>query len=269
MANSDRASRKQKAWIKAYENVIFNSSPSTGRPGSPHRYFNDSYTVSFDCQNSSAGNTAIDKSADPDCAPNQTSNENAHQVVHRHLNGLFIVTAGNVLEQFTNCNATDSNDETVSVSSIKYHVRISQNAQSARGKLRAKKRKRKDSNKPSAKNDNNITNPDGAVEANDTLCTVTLSNGMEYALKCCVAGTIIELNSRLARANNDDFLVTNMQSPTNDTALGEQNDGTGVLNNDADCEVAGIIDPSLLLTDPLLDGYLAVVLPRGGFMNEE
>ena len=35
---------------------------------------------------------------------------------------------------------------------------------------------------------------DGNVLPNDTICTVTLSNGSVVQLKCCVEGTVIELN---------------------------------------------------------------------------
>ena len=60
------------------------------------------------------------------------------QVVHRHVNGLCIVTAGNVLQLATSTTSADGSDESqqqqgqsLTVSSIKYLVKVAPDAQSA------------------------------------------------------------------------------------------------------------------------------------------
>ena len=85
---------------------------------------------------------------------------------------------------------------------------------------------------------------DGNVLPNDTICTVTLSNGKVVQLKCCVEGTVIELNNRLL--NN---VVSDEGNSSNKTKQ-EVDNRSG--------------DVSVLSKDPLLDGYLAVIMPSRG-----
>ena len=80
---------------------------------------------------------------------------------------------------------------------------------------------------------------------NDTICTVTLSNGKEVQLKCCVEGTVIELNNRLL--NNVVSDEGNSSNKTKQETISER-DG----------------DVSVLSKDPLLDGYFAVIMPSRG-----
>ena len=147
---------------------------------------------------------------------------------------------------------------------MRYHVNISQNAKSSRGKLRAKKsnnkihkKKRLSRNSGREGEDENCIGydrEDGIVEPEDVLCTITLSNGGQYEFKCCVSGTVLELNQRLFyNRDNGDVM---------------QEDAKGTNNNEMyrnqDVRLVQA-DLSLLLNDPLLDGYLAVIMPRGAF----
>lgn len=244
----------------AYKCVSFMKRPESGRPRSPHRYFDDSFSVTFghacaelesdEVSNgigASAPTSASVHSSGTSSSKNavRISDTTKHQIVHRHLNGLCLVTAGTILDEFR----TDTSP-TISVSSVEYHVSVSQGAQSARGKLRAKKSKCKSGKSSDAPDVEMIHN--GTVQPNDALCTIRLSNGNAYEFQCCVAGTVLELNQRLVdtRDVNKD---------------GEDRDNEG----DADCKEAAPgrppINPSLVLSDPLLDGYLAVILPKGRF----
>ena len=85
----------------------------------------------------------------------QSSNNNSgNQVVHRHLNGLCIITAGNILDkmmaQSSKQKTIDNEEEDdvrnkaeVEISTIQYHVGVSKDSQSARGKMRIKNKKQK------------------------------------------------------------------------------------------------------------------------------
>ena len=230
----------------SYNDIIFEKRPSTGRPGSPHRYFGDSYTVLFptgdstdssgthDCHQESRIDTS--SAEQPSSNPETPKTSAGHQVIHRHLNGLCLITAGDILSQVKDAST---------ISSVHYHVNISQMAQSSRGKIRAKKKTKK-------KLSDTVEDrgSDGIVEPMDVLCTIALNNGISYECKCCVAGTVLELNHRLISTNNGD--------------VQQYVDQTNVLQSEGDRSVAPN-DPSLLLTDPLLDGYLAVIMPRGAF----
>lgn len=273
----------------AYKCISFVKRPSTGRPGSPHRYFDDSFSVTF-------GDASIETGSDEAAAHLNSDGAEAvtatltrtnsshtpeqlsprlessmctvkHQIVHRHLNGLCIVTAGNILDHFT-----DRTSPKPSVSLVEYQVNISRGAQSARGKLRAKKSKWKSSKSSDAPNEKDGSKMvhDGTVQPHDVLCTATLSNGMKYEFQCCVAGTVLELNRRLVHADSDDADATTQD------AIVHTSHGSGDVNAEEDKRINEVdigskqstpdpINPSLLLTDPLLDGYLAVILPKGHF----
>jgi hypothetical protein len=277
-----------------YKNVLFHERKSSGRPGSPHRYFENSYDVSFqDCVeddvssslSSSSATTSDVTEADADASkvtPGNTDDKNdqsikapsknessGNQVVHRHVNGLCIITAGNILQTILQQNSisnshSDGNNSTTQqhhqeaeIVSIKYLVKVDPDAQSAKGKLRAKNKKRKKTKKTDNNNNTDScqaqqqqhANNCGEVTPTDALCEVTLTNGDKVTLKCCVQGTVIELNHRL----------------TSDRAreLSSCVDVDGNSSNSKG-DVDGNGNASLLLTDPLLDGYLAVIMPNRG-----
>ena len=174
--------RSENALAKAYEGVKFSPIASTGRPGTPHRFFKESYTVDFG-----------DESLSP------------KQVVHAHVNGLVIVTAGESIP------ADD-------MESIKVMVEAADVASQSAGNKRKQKAKML-----KGKNVNDSVSP------TDPLATIVLKDGKEVHMRCCAWGSIIEINPN--------------------------------------------ISPELVREDPLLDGYLAVILPSGPFppvvMEEE
>jgi hypothetical protein len=292
-----------------YSHISFCKRSSSERPGSPHRFFHESFAV-VEIETSPS---AVDHGAIQTVPTlSSTSFQNATQIVHRHLNGLCIVTAGNILQHlFTTTSSDDNNANVVTtVSSVKYHVNASNGAQSARGKIRARKSKNKLSKDEDANNhaafdsskcdlttdvnpdhdyahNNALSSHDGNVNPNDALCTITMSNGVKIGFKCCVSGTVLELNSRLAAVSVDSSTATascingqggeqSIKSQSNSNvaeSMSFKEDGQGEIMNNAvqtNCnEVVSSssapMDPSLVLTDPLLDGYLAVILPRGPF----
>ncbi len=175
-----------------------------------------------------------------------------HQVVHRHLNGLCIITAGNILENYK------KQDDSINVTSIKYVVNVGKDSQSAKGKIRARKYKK-------AKKSQGLQEKwrDGIVSPQNSLCFVTLSNGKEIELKCCVAGTVIELNKRLGSVHGNCEKCDNESN--GEKSIVNQDKNFRVSHEECLDEIGLVRDPSLLMRDPLLDGYLAVILPRGVF----
>lgn len=193
---SKKRRRNDDSLAQAYDGITFTPIASSGRPGTPHRYFRESYTVNFAGDNKDANN--IENAVEPT------------QIVHVHVNGLVIVTAGN---RFCSESTTDD----IMIESIDLQVKVADVAsQSA-----ATKRKQK------AKMLKGKT-VDDSVNPRRVLGKVQLRQNMNndektvvVDLRCCVWGSVIELNSNLS--------------------------------------------PQLLREDPLLDGYLAVILPSGPF----
>ena len=183
---------------EAYAGVTFTPIPSTGRPGTPHSYFGASYRVEFD----TTSNT--DVAAPPPA-----------QIVHKHVNGLVVVTAGDMASQ------TGTSMEWV----------VASTADVASQSLKQKR-------KVQAKMLRGQAVP-GAVRPTDTLV-------------------------RLITCGDDDDDDDNQGT----TTTGSSSDNTIHLR----CAVWGHVlernerlTPALLRADPLLDGYLAVLLPTGPF----
>lgn len=172
----------------AYASITF-STPleSTGHPMSPHRFFKESYEVSFQDD---------DKAIFPKpvSSPNKIS-----QVVHHHVNGLCIVTAGSNLP------------EKADVAGLEI---VAKEAPSCSA---AEKRKRQSKMLKGGKV------PD-TVSPTSVLAYIALKTGKKIPLYACVWGSIIEINQAL--------------------------------------------NSSIMLDDPLLDGYLAIILPSGKFPPE-
>lgn len=269
-----------------YQNVSFHQRPSSNQPGSPQRYFDDSYDVVFNnCGDddgaplavkgaeTETGNSPsletpqpiIAEDIDTDTISKPVCDNN--QVVHRHLNGLCIVTAGNVLTQLLE--ESKQNDkvneevEEVAISSIHYFVKVGKDSQSAKGKIRTKnKRQKRSTRDENGEGDSKAetTHHDGNVSPHDPLCRITLSNGREIQLNCCVAGTVIEMNQQLDSSRG---LVECDEEKMNKDAIDTVKEGS-------DGRESGGGDLSLVLKDPLLDGYLAVIMPtRGAFPPKE
>lgn len=76
----EREDLKDHAYRKAYENFSYQPVPPSGCPGSPHRYFESSYTVH----------------ATTEDAPRTSAMR-----IHRHANNLCVVTAGDLIPEGT------------------------------------------------------------------------------------------------------------------------------------------------------------------------
>mmetsp|Transcript_14736 Transcript_14736/g.32118 ORF Transcript_14736/g.32118 Transcript_14736/m.32118 type:complete len:253 (-) Transcript_14736:845-1603(-) len=186
---------------RAYKGFQYTPMEPSGRPGTPHSFFKESYQVH---QNHGA---AIDNDSDqqsplrPSIPP---------QVVHKHANGLVIVTAGNSITLNESASHSSSTTATTKIESISFH----QETAPVAGESAATKRKQQAKMLKGKQ-------IEGCVQPNSALATVKLNNGKAVELCACVWGSILEINPR--------------------------------------------ITPELLANDPLLDGYLAVILPTGPF----
>ena len=183
--------RADEAFAKAYDGVKFTPIPSTGRPGSPHRYFRESYQVEFlqqDEQQQGEGQQSFVPS----------------QIVHSHVNGLAVVTAGNGINSQSSIEAVQVLVQQANVASQSAGNKRKQKAKMLRGQAVS-----------------------DAVYPRDALATITTSTGkdadagQQQQLRCCVWGSVLEVNPNLT--------------------------------------------PQLLQDDPLLDGYVAVIMPSGRF----
>eukprot|EP00978_Attheya_sp_CCMP212_P043988 scaffold296631_cov48-Attheya_sp.AAC.1 len=163
--------------------------PLPDQPGTPHSFFETSYTVEFTpTEEGSATEVVVATS----------------QILHQHPNGLCIVTAGDALKPFLSKEAE--------IAKVEFCSSQADGVEVTGGK---RKKKRKMEKKISA----------GGQGPSDALALVTLTDGRTIQLNRCVLGDVLELNHRLADPLNS----------------------------------------SLLLTDPLLDGYIAIIVPKGPF----
>jgi len=211
-------SRKRKRSFRdtlntAYSSVSFASRKLTGkpRPDSPHFFFSSSYDViPSDFKSDQEGKNVVD--------PNNDVDVDIRQVVHQHVNGLSMVTAGEL-----------------SIPSSKILRSIRYLAKEAPSCSNAAKRKRQAKMLKGKGNVEHVVNPSTVIaeliledrtsadtnSASETVVTEKPKTTI-IPLRACVWGTILELNS---------------------TAL----------------------TPDVLLRDPLLDGFIAIILPTGKF----
>lgn len=240
----------------AYRDANVTSRPSTGRPGSPHRYFRDSYTVSI---NTSATTTTVIEESSPseqqlhsmdtrekeegdaNKNTNKESNEvvvaniNAcddstatethkiqsttmEQVVHHHANGLCIITLGDSLAK---AKAQHDKNKQQHDNENKDEMIISGIefiAKKALGSSAGEKRKHQGK---MLRGKSAAQQQQGVVTPATILANIRFENGQIQPIYACVWGNILELNEK--------------------------------------------VTPEQLQKDPLLGGYLAVVLPTGPF----
>lgn len=180
------------AYRDAYQGFTYESIPSTGRPGTPHRFFAESYSVK--------GETT-------------TGTMNASGMrVHQHANGLCVVTVGDAKSKNDNKQIISISDG--DVATIQFHAKETPEMSTAAKRKRAGAMLK---GKQSSKDENNI----GVVRPNDLLLSVGVDGEHNSSFPCCVFGSLLELNQNLTA--------------------------------------------ELLQKDPLLKGYLAVILPAGPF----
>jgi hypothetical protein len=263
-----KAKTKPDAYKIAYQNVTFVPIPSTGRPGTPHSFFQESYTVHW---NNTSNNKDDDMSDE-----NNVMHTQPPQVVHKHVNGLVIVTAGSrFMNAETETETTAATETTTSnmIESVNYLVTEGPTVNAnERRKIQAKM----------LRNKKNVT---GVVEPSSILCRAVTSAA---AATAAVTAATAALSSDVVSDNGNNV---KMETETNETQDPVQpqlpspttDDAAAVTDNVGiplySCVWGSImeINPKLLLpadkgqnsnllaTDPLLDGYLAAILPTGPF----
>ena len=171
----------------AYENVSITPRESSGRPGTPHRFFKSSFDVQV--------------KKPPKEMDEPSSSCNGHVLVHQHANGLCVVTVGN-----------DTTLRDNHVKEIQFQVQEPpQNMSSNDHRKRQSKLLR----------GGTIGDSQGLTLPNTMLAQLIMEDGDVLHIPAGVWGTVLEVNTN--------------------------------------------VTPKLLQDDPLLDGYLAVILPTGSF----
>lgn len=215
------ASRKRKRNLQQarYDGIQFTPRDASGRPGSPHRFFSSSYLVSIDSDK--AGQTT---NADSAISPQMKIQSEGRQVVHRHANGLAIVTVGSLVKDLLQKHQSEHADSSqkIVIKDFKYMPQIT-SSQSVGGKRKKARKMKGGENSP------------GIVNPTDILAVVTFSDNTALELKCCVAGTLLELNNKLEMG-------------------------------DTDSRAKALL---LLSEGALLDGYLAVIMPTAEFPSSK
>lgn len=197
-----------------FGSFAFSPLPSSGRPGSPHRYFESSY----------------------ECVRSGVVSE-GKQVVHSHANGLCVVTAGDLITMACHSSAGGTSAE---VASVDFQVKPCADQSVGAKRRRQKSKKAKD----------NLGGNNGFAQPSHKLAVVHLSDGRAIDLFCCVQGTILEINGNLLASGAS----IKGEDPSGDGGGGEGSNKR----------------PSLLLSDPLLDGYLAIIMThKSSFPSKE
>ena len=246
------------AYSKAYSSISFEERESSGRPGTPHRYFSSSFTASSIESALSAAtvnaNNVVDKFTPPPKSTNDSNdpttsgdgvvpkttmmpqnerstseqtdtslpNVSLSQVIHHHVNGLCIVTVGETLPPASS---------QVKIQSIEFVV--SEAPPSSAGEKRKRQSKLLrgggGGGGGGANNDSNnnklmkgIVTP-STIIANLKVIDNDTATTTTIPIYACVWGEVIELNHKL----------------------------TSSLD--------------ILQKDPLIDGYVAIILPTGKF----
>ena len=202
-----KKNKENKKSLEMYDGVNVEEYPQdTSKYGGPHRYFKNSYTVYLRGERVGEEHNASGTSLEEEGARRKCMS----QVIHRHANGLCVITVGEGLEknidrvEFAKSLSSDHKDE----------------------------RKESASNLSNVKRDEGISNKkrkkmklsESMVLPKDVLARVYLvgeDSPIEFV--CCVHGSLLELNVRLSAK------------------------------------------PDLLRSDPLFDGYLAIIQEKFRF----
>ena len=147
---------------EAYKSIDFSPQEATGHPRSPHRFFKESYVATF-----------LRESTDQAGETKQSPSFELSQVVHHHVNGLCIVTAGTRLP--------DQGD-------IAAFEIVATKAPPCSA---AEKRKRQAKMLKGGK-------VEDAVTPTTVLANLQLKSGEIIPVHSCVWGTILEVNSALS-----------------------------------------------------------------------
>lgn len=156
-----RQLNREESYKNTYEGFHFEAIAASGRPRSPHQYFNESYCVKIPTNNIDDQKTEL------------LSPIEVQPVIHRHANGLCIVTAGL------------SKDLIPFVESVSLCVTPAPAAN--------QNEKKKKANKMLKGKGVSCT-----VRPNDVLAKIYLTNCQVCHVLCGVFGTVLEVNEKLS-----------------------------------------------------------------------
>ena len=219
----NRHSRKDDAYQVAYRGFTFTPVPSTGRPGTPHRFFAESYAVEYQPP------PGDDKGED-DSNTIMTTKNVRNMRVHRHANGLCVVATNGLDGRATgSTTTTTARSSSVVVSQLENQeattMALQWRCQTVPDLSAAQKRKRVATmlkQKPQQQQQQGAVRPtDPVVTVTDPTTTQKETTISATTYPAVVFGSVLEINTELTL--------------------------------------------DLLRRDPLLKGYLAVILPSGPF----
>jgi hypothetical protein len=222
------------AYQTAYAGFTFEPVPATGRPGTPHSFFKASYQVQYPA---AAAAAATKLEGADDTTTNNTSTASTKTMrVHQHVNGLCVVTLGEALLPYQDSNnnsteatsaATEQADDS-GRNTIQFQVLETPDMSAAQKRKRGAKQLKGRMTKTTVE-----AEAAGAVRPSDQLVTiVTTSAGGQQQ---------------------------------------QQQPAPHSVDHRPCCVFGSVLELNrnltigLLETDPLLKGYLAVILPTGPF----
>ncbi len=267
-----KANKKQKpnasSLLSLYKDISFHSIPSTGRPGTPHRYFASSYHVKI-----------IDHE--------QHTLKHEHDehiicvqefVVHSHVNGLCILTIGQSLKTILdNINNSSKSSESNQNNLVDEEQNIGSSS-TTRG-ISCTSTSLCHNNTCTTTEHDEIQIQQISFMVNTTK-NQSVGQKRKEAKKMKRGNVYLNNNSHNNQSNDDESNNTRNNNNNNNNNNGMIQPGTlllqitltnGSIINVPSCICGTVLelnsniirDPMLLVNDPLLDGYLAVVLPNG------
>ena len=322
--NKKRRKRNEINESSFYNNVTFSTRISSGRPGTPHRYFASSYNVNVSMMTLKSSNTLpcnvvnATNSDAGNCSSSTTGNGNGNgnenvkddnditndgcklpstetefhienYVVHSHVNGLCIMTVGDSIQQ--------------------YILKLQQQQHQEQQNFMTTKEENRNTNNDVNNDDNKTNNQKIQFETQKEQNELKIKQ-VEYTVSTSKSQTVGQKRKeakKMKRGNSKLFLnpkkggtcVDGNDNNNNGSGGDGGGDGGGksrgngnnngiVKPGDVVAKVTlsnGIVlyihscicgtvlefnsnledNPSLLIDDPLLDGYLGVILPNGSF----
>ena len=288
---------------KLYEDISFSKRASTGRPGTPHRYFTSSYDVHVTAtlnSRSSTTNATNDSANDEDIpfdnheSPSRQRVNNGNDdttnvketskvtpfhnvkdfVVHCHVNGLCMITIGESIKNKLDVKGDAQTVEPVEpVEPVEHDDLLVSNTQT----------KKNIANDEANSSDQKVLlyDSDKAMVQKQltsgwkSTSNLTISK-VHFMVETSTSQTVGQKRKQAkkmkkgARQNNHKN-ISGMVQPGDVIATIHVSDGSVI--HVQSCINGSILelnenlksDPNLLLEDPLLDGYVAVILPNGPF----
>ena len=201
--------------------------PPSHEPGSPHSVFSSSYNVTLSSvEPSSSSNVDTNETQKDKNQSTKVESNESHK--NNILTEQIIHSHQNTLCIVTAGSANNlpsNNGNDISITNIQFLKTVDAS------QIGGKNKKHKSKNKS--------THPN-TVHPQDPLCQITYSNGDQRTLYCCVYGRLLELNPNLTKYSS----TQQQQAQATD------------------------LKPNPLLTlqqDPLMNGYLAIILPLQTF----